>query len=159
MSIRSAQNLAILVLAGWCAFATAVAEISEDQARAVAGRVFNALDCDINGFVEPNEVDDHFAQLWHPIDVDRSRSLNPREYAMTHDKLDDAAASALFVDADTNSDGEVSPREFGDHLRRVIVLLDTDGDNEISRADAGVKPFPTFKARRFSLSQPRAGDS
>jgi hypothetical protein len=133
--------------------------IDEVQAKAITSRVFNALDCDTNGYVEPSEVDDHFAQLWHPIDIDRSRSLTPREYAKTHKKLDERAAKALFADADANANGEVDVREFGDHLRRMILILDTDGDYEISRDDVGLKPFPTFKARRFGFAQRSPGGS
>lgn len=115
--------------------------------------IFDRLDCDLDGTVEVAEVDDHFAQVWAPLDVDRSRSLSRTEYARTHPALPDTAARALFTDADADGDGRVNANEFRLHLQRMIRTLDADGDYVVSRADAGLAA-PVRVARK---TEPETG--
>lgn len=159
MKISRGVVLGVLLCTMGPVVAPAADGIGRDHARAVVNLIFNALDCDVDGVVDPGEVDEHFAQLWHPIDRDRSRTLSPREYALTHHEVAEPIAQALFADADANGDGDVDFREFNAHIKRLIIVIDNDGDLEISRADVGLKPWPMPKARRFTFARRLPGDS
>ncbi len=141
---------------GCALFATASARaeqpLQREYAKAVVNLLFNRLDCDLDGTVEPSEVDDHIAQLWHPIDNDRSRSLSPKEYAMSHRALAADGEQALFDNADANRDGQISVDEYRAHVKRAIVAVDTDGDREATRLDAGLNPWPKPFAKRIVLN-------
>ena len=129
------------------------------DAKSVLNLLFYPLDCDMDGVIDPGEVDEHISQLWLPIDGDRSRTLSPKEYAMTHRTLDAKSDAVLFADADANHDGVVGVDEFRAHVKRMIRLLDTDGDREISRGDAGLKPLPKPIRRRPALANSDTGGS
>lgn len=151
-------------LAGWILLATLslappgfASPMSHEGAVAVVNLLFNALDCDLDGTVEPAEVDDHFGQLWLPVDRDQSQTLSRGEYAMTHRKMDDAGSDALFADADANRDGEVDVNEYRAHVKRMILLVDSDGDREATRPDVGLKPWPLPGARGFSFAKRPGG--
>lgn len=131
--------------------------LAQGPARAVVNLIYNRLDCDLDGTVESDEVDDHIAQLWHPIDSDRSRSLTAKEYAMTHRAVDADTDKVLFQDADANADGQVSVDEFRAHLKRALLAVDADGDFEVTRQEAGLKPLPQPFTRRVVLKGAKRG--
>lgn len=112
--------------------------IGQEGARAVVSAIFDRLDCEMDGIIEPDEVDEHFGSVWLPADKDRSRFLSPKEYSLTHRTVPDPIGEALFRDADANADGKVASYEFRSHLQRMIKTLDLDHDGEISRMDAGL---------------------
>jgi Ca2+-binding EF-hand superfamily protein len=109
------------------------------------------------GRVDLGEVDEHLSQLWLPIDLDRSQTLQRTEYAMTHRAVSDDVAERLFRDADVNGDGEIDVREFRRHLKRMIRVLDSNGDGEIDRADAGLAPLPDFRSPRLRIGAAAMG--
>ena len=130
-----------------CSACLAEEPVDRDSAAAVVNLVFNRLDCDLDGTVEPEEVDEHLGQLWHPIDVDRSRWLNAREYAMSHRSVSVEVGASLFDEADADADGKISVDEYQAHLKRMILRVDDDGDREVSRPDVGLKPWPKGDGR------------
>ncbi len=133
----------LLLLITLCATPLAAAnesnesELKREHAQALIGAFFQVLDCDLEGNVELSEIDDHFAQVWGPIDLDRSRALSSREYWKMHRPLTPEGDAALWRDADRDGDSLVSPAELRSQLRRLMPLLDADGDLEISGAEAG----------------------
>jgi Ca2+-binding EF-hand superfamily protein len=129
--------------------------VDPPHAQAVVNAVFGLLDCDLDGVIDPTEVDEHFAQLWHPADRDQSRMLSRKEYALLHRAVPDAIAAALFREADADADGQVSPNELRQHLQRMILRVDTNGDREVASADIGLNPMPTWKNSPFVTAKPR----
>lgn len=111
---------------------------TQEQARAVVSEIFDRLDCEIDGIIEPDEVDEHFAQVWLPADSDRSRWLSPKEYSLTHKPVPDPVGETLFRDADSDKNGQIDAREFRSQLQRMIKTLDLDRNGEITRKDAGL---------------------
>lgn len=146
----SRRWLAGLLILGW-SLPVAVPAVEQNEARALVGLVFDRLDCDMDGRVDVGEVDEHFSQMWMPIDVDRSRTLNRREYAMTHRAVADDVADRLYRDADGDADGTVDVREFRQHVKRMILAVDSDGDREVDRANAGLRALPDFRSPRLRL--------
>ncbi|MEE4379603.1 MAG: EF-hand domain-containing protein [Candidatus Competibacteraceae bacterium] len=133
--------------------------IKQNHALAVVKAVFSRLDCDLDGTIDPSEVDDHFAQLWHPIDRDRSRTLSKNEYALSHRSVPDTIGTALFRDADADTNGQISVTEYRKHLERMILTVDQDGDREVSLTDVGLKPMPTPKNSPFVTAKPQTDGS
>jgi hypothetical protein len=127
------------------------AAVDRDAAGALVSLVFDRLDCNMSGRVDVSEVDEHIALLWMPIDIDRSQTLQRHEYAMTHRTVGDDVAETLFRDADSNADGVVDVREFRQHVKRMILVLDANGDGEIDRADAGLAALPDFRSPRLRI--------
>lgn len=109
--------------------------VSKEDAAAVIGYIFSRLDCDLEGTVEVSEVDDHFAQVWTPLDIDWSRSLSPKEYSLTHVAKTEASARTLYEHADRNGDGRIGYTEFRLHLQELVAVLDANDDREVSRAE------------------------
>lgn len=130
---------------------TAPETLGPTHAQAVISRVFDSLDCNLIGQIDISEVDDHFAQVWHPADLDRSMSLSKAEYDRIHAPISAPMSAVLFTDADSNADGLIGAREFRNHLQRLILTLDADGDHEVSRAEAGLKPLPSPVKRSVDL--------
>ena len=81
------------------------AKVEAKHARALIGAFFQVLDCDLEGNVELSEIDDHFAQVWGPIDLDRSRALSAREYWKMHRPLTPEGVSEIG-----SSGGRAYPR-------------------------------------------------
>ncbi|MEZ5582764.1 MAG: EF-hand domain-containing protein [Candidatus Competibacteraceae bacterium] len=133
--------------------------IEQSHAKAVVQAIFNRLDCDLDGTVDPSEVGEHIAQLWHPIDRDQSRTLSKKEYALTHRAVPEDIGTALFRDADADGDGQISVSEFRHHLERMIVKVDSNGDREVSLTEVGLKPMPTFKKNPFVTAKFRSDGS
>ncbi|MEL7448255.1 MAG: hypothetical protein AAFN78_03550 [Pseudomonadota bacterium] len=131
--------LAIASTGAWADEEPATEAVNAEQARAVVRAIFDRLDCDLDGTVETAEVDDHFAQVWAPSDRDRSRALSPVEYSRLHYTLSDEQGRGLFADADADADGKITAGELRLHLQRMIRHIDADNDNEVTRADAGLK--------------------
>ena len=126
--------------------------LTPGHAQLVVSAVFDSMDCDLDGTIEPSEVDDHFAQLWHPADLDRSKALSRREYARTTQLADGVTVGQLFTDADRNGDALIGFSEYSAHLQRMILLADVNGDFEVSRNELGLTPHPKPErafARRF----------
>lgn len=128
--------------------------VGQEQARAVVSAIFDRLDCEFDGVIEPDEVDEHFAQVWLPADRDRSRFLSSNEYSRTHRSVPDQTGAALFRDADSNEDGQVVASEFRLHLQRMIKTLDLDHNGEITRKDAGLKT-QSWRPKRVFAPVPR----
>jgi hypothetical protein len=120
--------------------------VDKEQAQAVVGSIFDLLDCETTGSIDTFEVDDHFSQVWLPADRDHSRTLSRREYAYTHYPMSKGKSEALFREADANSDGQLQAMEFRLHLQRMIQALDADGNREVTRQEAGLKPHPSPKS-------------
>ena len=47
---------------------------------------FHTLDCEGVGVVEPDEISEHFAQVYFYHDLDRSRKINREEFIATMPK-------------------------------------------------------------------------
>lgn len=120
--------------------ASAGDKLSRAEAAAVVDKVFNVLDCDIDGVIDRLEIDEHFAQLWLPLDTDRSGALSKLEYTYVHRAVPEATAKKLFADADADKDKNVTPIEFQKHMERMIQIVDDEGDGDIMRDDVGFKP-------------------
>ncbi|MEM1230945.1 MAG: hypothetical protein AAGI15_10440, partial [Pseudomonadota bacterium] len=131
------------------------AELTATTADLVVKRIYMQLDCDLDGAVEPDEVDEHFAQVWAPMDRDGSRTLSSTEYwqllgsaVSTQPVAADARVQQLFGDADADANQAIDPAEMRAHLRRLIVLADRNGDYEVTRPEVGLAPWPKAHNRR-----------
>lgn len=124
--------------------------------KAMVNATFNLLDCDTDGIIDPFEVDEHFSQLWLPVDRDHSRSLSKKEYFYTHRTVSKKVEDFLFRDADRNLDKKVSPEEFQRQMERAIGSLDSDQDGEVVRSDVGLKPMVIFR-KPIKVQQERSG--
>ncbi len=127
-------------------------KVGSEHAKAVLYIVFDRLDCDLEGTIDTAEVDDHFAQIWHPADLDQSMSLSRKEYQLVHAPVTRGIATALFKDADTDANGHIGAGEFRDHLQRMILTLDANGDFEVTRQEAGLKALAPPRPRENSSS-------
>lgn len=142
-----------LVLAlALCCSGSAAAELTASAADLVVQRIYNQLDCDLDGTVEPDEVDEHFAQVWAPMDRDGSRTLSAMEYGQLVGTGGAPQARErqrqLFRDADADASAAIDPAEMRAHLRRLIVLADRNGDYEVTRTEVGLAARPPARNRR-----------
>jgi hypothetical protein len=133
--------------------------IDKEQAQAVVGSIFDRLDCESAGTIDSAEVDDHFSQVWLPADRDRSRTLTKMEYSQIHLPVSKASGKLLFLDADANADGQIQASELRLHLQRMIKTLDADGNHEVSRKEAGLKPHPSPKPHTHEHTASNSKDS
>lgn len=129
-----------ITLLAWAGAAPAQTPLDRETALTALLSVFDRMDCDHNGLIDPGEIDEHFSQVWSPADLDRSRSLSASEFARTHRPLPGPAADALFRAADRDADGRVDADELRAHLRELILRFDGNGDWEVSRADLRPEP-------------------
>lgn len=137
--------------------------LAPEHAMAMLNVNFQRLDCENSGVAHIDEIDDHFAQIWLPADRDQNRSLSPSEFRGTHTTVDAVAEVALFADADANGDGRISASEMRWHLRRLMRLVDANGDAVVTLAEAGLPPDPyaldTILERKRRAAEARASAS
>ncbi len=136
-SAEPAQPAAVETAKAPAAAAQAGQSVRPDQARAVLQNLFSALDCDMAGDIDAGEVDDHFGQVWLPVDRDRSRLLDRSEYSRVHHAIPAADSRALFADADRNGDDGIDHNEYRAHLQRLLEVLDADANGSVTREEAG----------------------
>lgn len=110
-------------------------QLLRQQASAFLVPVFDILDCTDQGFIESGEVDEHFAQVFNPMDRNRSRSLSRSEYLRYGSAETLSLREAAFDGIDTDRDQSVSALEFRSYLFQIIEIADTDGDGEVTREE------------------------
>lgn len=111
-------------------------------AQALVRSIFDRLDCDLDGTIEVDEVDEHFAQIWLPADQDTSRALSKKEFQTLHGNMRADQAESLFKEADADGDQWVNASELRRNLRQLVALADGNGDHEVSREEVGLQPHP-----------------
>lgn len=96
---------------------------------------FSELDCENVGYVQPDEVDEHAGTIFLGFDVNRSQSLDPREWNSYPFMSDKPLLALSFKQADTDGSGQLSFQEFTSYLKAAVRDMDRDGDGEIYPAD------------------------
>ncbi len=97
--------------------------------------IFPDLDCEGVGVVEQGEVDEHFFQLFFSQDTDQSKTLSMREFLRYSREENRAKDIFLFKLIDKNADGQLSPREYREHVIFAIDAADADRDGELTEAE------------------------
>jgi Ca2+-binding EF-hand superfamily protein len=104
-------------------------------AASVLERLFRVLDCERQGLIRPNEVEEHIAQVLGVYDRDGSRTISLSEYVRDargerHEQL-----AALFAEIDASGDGIVSAKELIRHVVGLMAVADANTDGEVTRAE------------------------
>lgn len=97
--------------------------------------LFDTLDCDRKDAIDDGQIDEHFSQLFAPMDLDQSRSLTLSEFVRSSRTNARPRQEAVFSLADRNGDGLVSALEYGEFLVTMIGLADTDKDGDVTRVE------------------------
>lgn len=97
--------------------------------------VFDILDCNRADAIDAAQVEEHFSQMFAPLDRDRSRTLSLDEYVGAIRGAERQARERLFARIDVNTDGIASVKEYRNHLFEMIELADTNKDGEVTRAE------------------------
>lgn len=97
--------------------------------------LFSVLDCEGEGVIRPNEVDEHIAQALSVYDRDGSRTISRGEYLRSVPDAARERQAALFDSSDTKKDGVLSAKEFGRHVLALIDVVDSNRDGEVTRSE------------------------
>lgn len=145
------HNLAwavVVVLIGGCARSDTPSEA--DTERKIAAQtlraMFYTLDCTDEGHLEAGEIGEHMSQLFRPYDVDRSITLSAKEFERAGRLSDPELLGTAFSMSDADASGEVTGREFEAYIARLLDVMDTDRDGEITPEELGDE---TLNPRRF----------
>jgi hypothetical protein len=120
--------------------ATAVANEPEpgdtmDSAAFALKPLFNVLDCEGEGVIRPNEIDEHIAQVLSVYDRDGSRTVSRNEYLRSAAGAARERQGALFDGSDTKKDGVLSAKELGRHVAALIAEVDSNRDGEVTKLE------------------------
>lgn len=97
----------------------------------VLGPYFDILDCDREGLIDTGQIDEHFTQLFGPLDMDRSRNLTPGEFIHHTQHRSRSRQEAAFKMADKDGDDLVSVNEFLAFYYGMVEAADTNRDGEV----------------------------
>jgi EF hand len=106
-----------------------------DTAAFVLSPLFHTLDCEGEGVIRADEVDEHIAQALSVYNRDDTRTITRGEYLRATEGALRERRAALFVTIDTNRDEVLSAKEFARHLVAAIDQADTNRDGEVTRRE------------------------
>ncbi|MBA55096.1 MAG: hypothetical protein CMK89_11630 [Pseudomonadales bacterium] len=103
--------------------------------------VYPAMDCEMVGRAQKDEIQDHFPAMFFFLDRNHDRVI-------TRGELLDAQANAsvderrfLFAEMDENQDDRVTTEEYSAYASEAFDLLDVDGDGDLTEREVGMHSF------------------
>ena len=97
--------------------------------------LFDELDCESLGYVQPGEVDEHAGPIFSSFDIDKSFGISRAEWYGGAISKENSLVALSFEMADANSDTSLNFLEFTTYLKRAVSTLDSNGDGELSPAE------------------------
>ena len=101
----------------------------------IVNPLFDELDCESLGYVQPGEVDEHAGPIFSSFDTDKSFGISKAEWYGGAISKENALVALSFKMADANSDTSLNYLEFTTYLKRAVSTLDSNGDGELSPAE------------------------
>ena len=103
--------------------------------------VYSAMDCEMVGRAQKDEISDHFPALFFFLDRNHDRVITSGELLEAQVNASEQERHYLFAQMDGNRDNLVTTEEYSAYALWAFDTLDVNGDGDLTETEVGMHSF------------------